>query len=253
MENRRRNVARRPLRERVQDRKDEKMYNQNATSSDYRVEHEQLLDDWATREHHIGKGCHKDGVFDLDRFAAAPRKILFLLKEAYSEGRGYDMRRQIRSPVGLGTTWWNTVCWGFALQHAGRGQMPPYPAFYENGDNEKAAEVLVSTAVINIKKSAGEHTTTYQDAYKYAQWDGDLLRRQVALIAADIVVCGGTWWAVKYLWPEAEKISERAYKTPGVTFLDFWHPAARKRKLFMYDELCQLAQRALFGGDNPSV
>jgi hypothetical protein len=242
-----------PLKERAQDGKDEKMYNENATSSDYCVEYEQLLDVWAAREHHIGKGFHKDGVFDLGCFAAAPRKILFLLKEAYSEGSGYDMRRDIRSPVGLKTTWWNIVRWGYALQHAARGQMPPFPDFYERGDNEKAAAVLVSTAVINIKKSDGEHTSTYQDVYKYAQLDGDLLRRQVALIAPDIVVCGGTWWAVKYLWPEAEEISERAWKIPGVTFLDFWHPAARKRNLLMYDELCQLTQRALFGGDDLSV
>jgi hypothetical protein len=163
------------------------------------------------------------------------------------------MRRDIRSPVGGKTTWWNIVRWGYALQHAARGQMPPYPDFYERGDNEKAAAVLVSTAVINIKKSDGEHTSTNQDVYKYAQLDGDLLRRQVELIAPDIVVRGGTWWAVKYLWPEAKEICDRAWKVPGITFLDFWHPGARKGPLPMYDELCRLTQQALFGGEEKPV
>lgn len=201
----------------------------------------------AARKHHVGKGFHKDGIFDRDCFAGAPRKILFLLKEAYSEDCGYDLRRHIRSPVGFGPTWWSIVHWGYALQHAAPGWMPPYPAFYESGDNEKAAAILLSTAVINIKKSDGEHTTKDQDIYDYAHWDGDLLRQQVELIAPHIVVCGGTWWAVKHLWPESEEISERVWKIPGITFLDFWHPAARKGKFLMYDELCQLTERALFG------
>jgi len=47
---------------------------------------ENLLDVWAARKHHLGKGFIRDGIIDLNRWGNASRKVLLLLKEAYGEG-----------------------------------------------------------------------------------------------------------------------------------------------------------------------
>lgn len=58
-----------------------------------------------------------------------------------------------------------------------------------------------------------------------AKRDGELLKKQVELIAPNVVVCGNTWGEVKHLWTDSKRIFPRIWCTESITFINYWHPA----------------------------
>ncbi len=89
-------------------------------------EHEALLDEWKAQPQHIGRGFVSDGPLDPARWSQAGYRVLFLLKEAYSEPGNttdWDLREYLRDRVAdhrLGFTFWNVAYWNYLLtQHCG--------------------------------------------------------------------------------------------------------------------------------------
>jgi hypothetical protein len=188
--------------------------------------HEALLDEWAKRDHHVGKGFIRDGIIDPARWPNANLKILLLLKEAYGEGVDWDLREAIREEWQgpKYNIWWNAAYWCYAAQNA----VPSIPAFPSQDDARAASvEALLSSSAINIKKSSGVSSSDDDDIQMYIENDGDLLRKQVTLISPEIIIFGNTWWFVRHLWPRARQIYDLVWQDDSTLLIDFWHPANR--------------------------
>ncbi len=220
------------------------MINQNDT-------HESLLAEWKSRPLHEGKAFFPDGIVDPERWANTERKILFINKEAHDNNdpnsKGFDLREIIRDDwdgVPKEVTYSVVATWAYALIYASADATEPYPR-YDMIDREKQRESLLSSAVINIKKSGGRTSSIDQDLKKYVEEDGDLIRRQVDLIDPEIIVCGGVWYnMIQPLWPTAQKIYDDVFVADGRTFIAFWHPANHSDPQMKYYALAAFVQNS---------
>jgi hypothetical protein len=188
--------------------------------------HETLLSEWGCQSHHADKGFIRDGIIDPNKWAAASRKVLLILKEAYDEPgvtEGFDLRTVIREKW-EGPKYnirWKAAYWCLgAHSTVGFPELPSDDAGYS-----AASEALLSSAVTNVKKSNGRTESSDEEIKDYGQRDGTFLKGQVELINPRIVICGSTWPAIKHLWPQAVKVFDLVWKADDRLIVDFWHPA----------------------------
>src|SRR5208283_943188 len=146
-------------------------------------EHEALLNTWSQLPRYKGKCFVKDGILDRTRWETADPKILFLLKEPYSDPRaecGWDLRETTRKVLqgrGLVGTWRQAAYWSYVCHHIAAGALPPFPT---KAEEPRAIELLLASAVVNVKKiDDGKKTTSNSQIIAYAHEDGDLIRKQV--------------------------------------------------------------------------
>jgi hypothetical protein len=192
--------------------------------------HERLLETWSHEKHQQGRCFIKDGVIDKKRWRSVHHKVLFLLKEARHEGKGYwDLRKYLREDdlALMSPTWRNAAYWCYAIHHIKHGSLPglPDPNRPINGrQNEEAVELLRSSAVVNIKKSDGRSSSRHEEIQSCAQRDKDHIKKQTALVNPDVVICGNTWGFIREWWPE-ERLYDGVYRVGQGVFVDFWHPS----------------------------
>ncbi|MGA2226091.1 MAG: hypothetical protein ABSH41_16770 [Syntrophobacteraceae bacterium] len=206
--------------------------------------HELLLDTWANMPRHIGKCFIRDGIIDPSRWFRAPRKILFILREAYGEPddtEGWDLREVIREEWQgpKGKVWWTVSYWAYGILTATPHQLPPFPS--DDVAYNAAKEALLSTAAINIKKSGGKSSSDWDDLVSYVNEDGEFIRQQVELINPQIAVCGNVWSLIQHLWQDAQQLYDGVWIANGRVFIDFWHPANYQ----FPNQLCYYALSAL--------
>jgi len=210
--------------------------------------HEKLLDEWAQRPHHANSRFVADGIIDTERWAKARCHILFVLKDANDpDGTvGWDLRHKIREEWGepKGKMWWTAAYWAYGIQNSECGSVPEFPCPDGVTGWTHVADALLSTAVVNIKKSPGSGTANTADLAQYAKEDGDLIVRQIELIKPDLVVCGSTWHFMRSFYPDAENPMDRIHTVSGLPFIDFWHPAVHWPDQLTYFGLCGLVQAA---------
>lgn len=193
------------------------------------IELESLLDAWAQRSHHVGRQFARDGIIDDTRWNSTRPRVLFLLKEAYadeSEGPAWDLCHHIRDKLmGPKGKMWNTVSqWAYLIMQGSHSSIVSYPEAYQ--DRPGRSQALLSSAVVNIKKSGGTSTSDIEDLKHFATLDADLIRKQVSIIDPDIVICGYTWpIAQEHVWTDAHQIYDLVYESDACLFCDFWHPA----------------------------
>jgi hypothetical protein len=209
-------------------------------------EHDRLLCEWQAQPHHRDQGFIRDGVISPAKWDAAPRKVVFVFKEAYDNDarpEGYDLCRSLRNK-GLMTkkSMWRAVAdWAWAALHGSTDRIPPL----SSASPSQRVEALCACAVINVKKSGGKPTSRAGDIARYAQKDGPLLRRQIELLAPDLVICGNTWKAIRHLWAtEWQPVDDRVVRVGRCFFVSFWHPAIRCPKWLSYYALAWLLQNA---------
>ncbi len=213
--------------------------------------HESLLTEWANRPHHQNQPFFPDGIIDPERWAKTPRKILFINKEAHDSddpnSEGFDLRKIIRDV-------WNgnptngayrvVATWAHAIRQASAKPADPFPR-WDQIRQEDQSEALLSSAVINIKKSGGRTTSEYQDLKLYAENDGDLIKRQVDLIDPEIVICGNVWYGlINSLWSDCRKVYDDVFEADKRTFIAFWHPANHAPEQMNYYALAALLQNS---------
>ena len=202
----------------------------------------ELEAEWQARPHHQGRAFVSDGIIDESRWRSAPRRVLFLLKEAYDsrpQPIGFDLRQFIRDRRNQGgMTWARVGQWSSLLHRAEPGFTPEFP----NAEDSRTAPL--SVAVVNIKKSGGSTRSTRDDIFRYAATDAELLRRQIAQIKPDVIIAGGTWEAASVLFPEREKISSRFHRMDIAPCVNFWHPAAQAHNKLLYFALAGILNAA---------
>jgi hypothetical protein len=193
-----------------------------------KLAHEKLLNSWAQQVNHQGHCFIQDGVIEQRRWDATTPKVLFLLKEARHDGpeSSWDLREFIRENNGpYGPALKNAAYWSYAIHHIARGNLPGFPV--EKSTLDEAAELFLSSAVVNIKKSRGTAHSSYDDLAQHGQTDGALIKKQIELIDPDIVICGYTWPHVKHVWQHEAQAGgyDGVWRVGRRVFIDFWHPA----------------------------
>ncbi|MBK8454251.1 MAG: hypothetical protein WAQ53_12055 [Thiofilum sp.] len=169
----------------------------------------------------------KDGVIDKNKWDKVNCKVLLLLKEAYSDKspKGFDLCLTIRDKWkgikkdGRDNTWINAALWCYVAQTL--SSITPDP----DKNNPILNDALLQAAVINVKKSGGKSSSDMVEIAAIAKRDGDLIKRQIAILEPNVVICGNTWKAVKHLYPDAIRVFPRVWFVNGVYFINFWHPA----------------------------
>jgi hypothetical protein len=207
-------------------------------------EHEQLLDEWASRPDpdnvpHSDCAFIRDGILDLDRWEKAPTKVLFLLKEAYdlqNPPKGFDLRELFREKWEekkwkgkRKQTWWRLGDWAYVIHNSTSEKVARLPKQKRSDD---AANALLASAIVNVKKSGGKNVSDNREIASYTKCDQDLIRRQIALIQSDVIVCGGTWKAARsVLWKEDELEDAYDYvrRVGQACVINFVHPARANR------------------------
>ncbi|WP_201571024.1 hypothetical protein [Psychrobacter nivimaris] len=204
---------------------------------------EVLFGDWKNRESHRGKLFITDGVIDKELWDNSQNRVLFLLKEAYDSKRvegSWDLPALIRREKVSGRTFKPMAQWAYGIHGLmdNKGIIP----FQEDGPDVKLA--LLSSSIINLKKSSGAKKSSSKNLARYVEEDWDLISEQIAIIQPKIVICGNTWCLIRTKISH-QKISDRAYLSGSVLYIDYWHPANRASNKMNYYALCALVQLAI--------
>lgn len=199
-----------------------------------------LLDEW--RAHILTEADHfvGDGVVCQESWRTAKRKVLFLLKEPNGY-KGEDgplnvLLRKAAAPNSMSKMWdrptfHNVGRWTYGLLNYS-DHVPAYD------DAHRACKTAVlDCAYINIKKSSGGARATRAVEEHAAQY-AEFLRRQVAIINPDIVVCGGTYPMLKkHVYPSLSRVSSRIHAFDKRLFINAFHPACRTRREDVYGQV----------------
>lgn len=91
-----------------------------------------ILAEWRLRERHRKQPFITGGVIDPAKWEGAPRKVLFLLKEAYDTSpasQGFDLCELVRDrwKGPRGRTWFQIGRWAHLIQHSKPATIPAYP------------------------------------------------------------------------------------------------------------------------------
>jgi hypothetical protein len=108
---------------------------------------------------------------------------------------------------------------------------------------ESLSEILRTIAVVNVKKTPGKGQARWPQLRIWAEATAGLLREEIAILAPDIVVAGGTFSLVRrYVLSDVADVCHDTYcrrvhlrdlcpttkeADKGICILDSYHPAAR--------------------------
>lgn len=214
--------------------------------------HDDLMRRWKARLTEQAEKNHvyfnKDGIVDLDKWHAAPVKVMVLNRETngigtdlYIDGT-YDIVDAIqRSSKGkTGWTRGNTLRvsgqWAYGLLNHDNHH---YPEHKEAKKHAFTAPLAI--AYVNLRKTNGGAVANlkvlHQDAERYA----DLIKEQLTIINPDVVICGRTLGILRerVYGDEMVKLDERTYQVGNTAFFAHWHPSARKKHNEMYSRLME--------------
>lgn len=178
-----------------------------------------------------------DGVIDPEQYLKAKYKLLWVLKEANSEMDSWSYLENFKNKD------WLYRC-GKSVPTLKRIIYTTYGILRDSewsdipdAKDERAFEPLQEIALINIKKIPG-HSQSYDSEITQAYEEyRPLLKEQIDLYDADIVIFGNT---MNYFYKEdfegladAEKqvtdYGNHYYDTGKKLYIHTWHPAARGR------------------------
>lgn len=192
----------------------------------YKQSHDLLMKRWKERHERLGYSVFiKDGVIDPEVWYTQDERILFILKEAYTNEEiteNADLTDDLKKYVSSKGRIWNAVAeWTYGLTNTAKDTVPYFDNWLgvPNEDFEKyknaRADILKKCAVINIKKSNGKNTSDDIDLLKYVKEDGDLLARQIEIIDPTIIVCGSTFHLLKDVKKDKNVDEKRILKIFG--------------------------------------
>lgn len=213
--------------------------------TDYAGKQNALMKQWSEKDLHKGRSFIADGIIDYSRWEKSDRKILLLFKEAYGD---YDdlcrlIRDEWKGPKYK--LWWTVSYWLYAIQKITKNSCPIFPN--DESEFDECIEYLLSSAIVNIKKSSGKSSSEYDDIITYAKEDSSLLEKQVLLINPDIILCGYTFEPFKTFWKKPlNKVGNTGFifKSEGLTVIDFWHPSNHYPNHLCFYALCSILQEA---------
>ncbi|MBY0242650.1 MAG: hypothetical protein K2X55_25385 [Burkholderiaceae bacterium] len=199
-----------------------------------------LFDEWRPLVEADAGHFVEDGIVCEEGWNSATRKILFLLKEPNGYKGEYgslnELLRKAAAPNSTSSMWdrptfHNVGRWTYGLLNYS-GEVPDYVKA-----NRARKTAVLGCAYINIKKSSGGARATKEvevHAEKYAEF----LRRQVAIIQPDVVVCGGTYQMLKkHVYPSMVRVSHRVHRFENLTFINAYHPGYVAKRAALYNQV----------------
>ena len=214
------------------------------------AKHDDLLDSWSKRPPHVDRTFVRDGPIDWKEWSKISRRVLFLAKEAYGEsdsGESWDLSKLVREEW-KGPKykfWWTLGYWAYGIQRLKKERLPTSP--FSEGLWDDVTESVLATSLVNVKKSGGRVSSDDDELQWYVHKDRCLISEQVECLSPHVVVCCSTWALVKNdLWPRAEQVSERVYRTGDMLLLDYWHPANRFPEVISYYAIVALLHQGLY-------
>lgn len=140
-----------------------------------------------------------DGMISETDFNKAKTKICFILKEVNDKNKesSWDLREFVKNG-GRSQTWSNIARWNHAIQGIPQ-EIEWYPQYASHVDKEFRKTWCSSIIAMNLKKTAGGHTTVSKELESIAKTDNEYLIEQFGLYAnkVDLVICCGTGWLFK--------------------------------------------------------
>ena len=209
-----------------------------------------LLREWKESD---GQGHHfiSDGIIDAEKWHRAPRKVLFLLKEAYDEDKDaadWDLCELIRDEWGRAKhkVWRTAAYWAYGLHYYTPEYIPKILSNEQGYEKcrEIASEALLGSAVVNIKKSDGKLSSDMEEIGDHAKLHRTRLWQQIDLINPDIIICGNTWETIHNLWETPVQRYDCIWEIQGRLFVDCYHPANRYPHMLNYYSLMGLVHGA---------
>lgn len=165
----------------------------------------------------------KDGIVEYSQFYRERPKILWVLKETNDKiGKLRDLREFLRNPQSYNN--WTHRQWKctweliFDISYKILDFLPPY---YEDLSYEKVIDeikeydikpykIFQRIAVININKTPGENRISRKKLKNYYLKYREFLLMQIKIIDPDIVIFGGTFWA---MWNDLMDFHSSAYES----------------------------------------
>lgn len=196
-----------------------------------------LIEEWrsllsTTSDHFV-----EDGIISTEHWNVAEQKILFILKET-NDYRGNIAKlicvaatSRPKSKLWDRPTFHNVGRWAYGLMNASNGVAP-----YKDAHTARQ-RALLSCAFVNIKKTSGGRTATNAVELNAKTYSG-LLRRQIEILAPNIIVFGGTYKMMKeHVLPGLAKVSSRIHMFGEAVCINANHPACTKKRSEMYDQV----------------
>jgi len=171
----------------------------------------------------------EDGPIDDNKWEKSKSRIMFLLKESYSDF--YIIRKNPChgnmdfKKASAKRFWRNMRMSTYIIDEAlaNGGNVPSFPDTekHQNDPND-------SIAYVNLKKCVekGKTSSNYYDIRNYVWRDADKLREQIDLINPRIIVCSGTYKYCPDLYDNLKKTAhEKLFlcEKENRYFIDFWH------------------------------
>ena len=187
-----------------------------------------------------------DGIVDENQFLNSKFKIVFLLKEV-NGGKDWDLREFLYNG-GRSQTWDNIARWTEGILNLEKDMRW---SDLEQKNQERRNKYLKKICAVNLKKTPGKHTSNNININFEANQNTEILRRQLKLYDADIIICCGTGAQyLKYIYDgidETWKITSRgiSYLDNGKIIISFSHPAARTKDCFLYYALIDAIREIL--------
>jgi hypothetical protein len=182
-----------------------------------------LWDRWAAHYRSLSideKSICRDGIAEPERFAAAPERILFVMREA-NNWPGGDIRLLLRDGPRY-QVWHMIGRWAAGLL---RG----FPSYESIDNRDVIRDALQRVASINLKKSTGGSSADLAVINAFAWQDRALLREQIERIGPTTIVACGT--ASELVWlldvPVNADAPRRVVRMPGLgaRVIPWVHPA----------------------------
>lgn len=213
-----------------------------------------LFDEWRKKDIHNGAVFISDGVVNESNWLAADNKrILFVLKEAYSHSgtKNWSLTKWLSEAEDHSKIWKRVVEWTYGIYNTTETRIAKYsPNIYDENK-----DLIQRIAVLNLKKSKGKSRSNYDEIRKYARDDREEIKRETEIISPQIIVCGST------LAPLDEEVYDNKirggkkcdnwfYYTTEITgeeilVIDYYHPAVQWAALANYYAVANIYQQAL--------
>lgn len=219
------------------------------TSEAYQTEISKLFKEWKDKIDTNNTAFITDGVMDPEKWFKQSERIMFVLKEAYSEPyeNDWDLAEYAlkSDPFKKESTWRNISLWTKGMQCT--------LADYEPDDKELKSfgnKYLHGIAAINIKKYNGRNTSDASDILQYAVQEKEFIKKEIEICDPNVIVCCGTANAFNHVidFDYGHYNNQCFYHTilneHEVIVIDFYHPANRYPRIMNYHTLCAIYQRA---------
>lgn len=202
------------------------------------------------------KGPICDGIVSLDDYFKAPIRVLWLMKEAYEDGKngggGWSITEDLRYQRSTGKkrdspgTFRPIIFLSHAILHGIKSYDHGFPKI------EPLLPVLRQIAFVNLWKLPAGKTSSNKELNARPEESKDLVMQQLLVYKPDIVICGGTY---DLILPQLKalngtKVGDWHFRIGNTLIINTSHPASRRKGEKKVDQINIILKRIWeFKGD----